>query len=173
MYRIRPAVPDDTKPVADMIRARAEWMKRRGLRGADGWYERSEVIASTPNTPENQRWVLVDAADTVLGCTSLASECPPFLWTDDERAEPSVFLHTTVTDPAYAGQRLGCRIVTWALGHAAEHGAVWVRRGTGPDPGLIAYYRDAQGFEVVRSVERHGVAAWGLQRRTAHQPVAV
>ncbi|MET3425738.1 hypothetical protein BJ973_004950 [Actinoplanes tereljensis] len=70
---------------------------------------------------------------------------------------------TTVTHPDYAGQRIGCQLAWWVLDHAARCGRHWVRRGT-TEPGLVRYYRDIQGWTVVRVKERDGYTVTGLAR---------
>jgi hypothetical protein len=85
------------------------------------------------------------------------------------RGEPQ-FLATTVTDPAFAGPGLGCLIAWWALDHAAHRNMAWVRRGTGPYPGLVHYYTHVQGWHLIRAVERDGVTAYALARRAERQP---
>jgi GNAT superfamily N-acetyltransferase len=79
---------------------------------------------------------------------------PRLAWTEQEQAEPAVFLQSTVTHPDLAGQGIGVIIAFWALDHAARHGRRWVRRGVltlGPaNRGLVRYYR-WQGWRAVRA----------------------
>ncbi|HEY1699076.1 MAG TPA: GNAT family N-acetyltransferase [Trebonia sp.] len=120
--------------------------------------------------PAFPAWVLTREGDgAVVGCTSVFEESPPWFWTEEERAEPAFFLATTVTDPAYAGQRIGALIAWTLLGHAARTGRAWVRRGT-TEPGLVRYYRDVQGWSVIREKERDGFLVTGLARRAELQP---
>jgi hypothetical protein len=74
-----------------------------------------------------------------------------------------------VTDPALAGQRLGALIAWSVLDLAARRGKEWVRRGT-TEPGLVRYYRDVQGWSVVREKEHKGFLFTGLARRSQLQP---
>ncbi|OJF13121.1 hypothetical protein [Couchioplanes caeruleus] len=85
------------------------------------------------------------------------------------RAQSAIFMATTVTDPAYAGRRIGCQLAWWVLDHAARTGQQWVRRGT-TEPGLVRYYRDVQGWEVVREKTRDGFTVTGLARRAQLRP---
>jgi hypothetical protein len=75
----------------------------------------------------------------VIGCTCLFDESLAWFWTEAERAEPAIFMATTVTDPAYAGERVGCQLAWWVLGHAARAGRAWVRGGT-TEAALVRYY---------------------------------
>jgi hypothetical protein len=170
MFILRRATADDEKPVAEMILARSAWMRQQGVAGWEGWEASAPVLAGQAADPAFPVWVLTREDDgAVAGCTSVFEESPPWFWTEAERAEPSFFLATTVTDPAYAGQRTGV-LIAWALlDHAARTGRAWVRRGT-TEPGLVRYYRDVQGWSVVREKERDGLLVTGLARRAELQP---
>lgn len=172
MFTMRPAQADDRPQIAALIRARAEWMRDRGLSGWEGWHDGADDLATQAGDETFPVWVLVDTGkDGVAGVTSLYEQASPLLWPDEtERAQPSFFLATTVTDPAYAAHRPGSLIAWWALDRAAQQGRMWVRRGTGPYEGLVRYYRDVQGWSVVRTVEHQGMTAYALERRAELQP---
>lgn len=165
MLTMRPARAADQDPIARMIHARSAWLRERGM---PGWEDAADGLAAQATQPEFPVWVLTDH-DRVIGCTSLYDESPAWFWTASERAEPALFMATTVTDPDYAGQRVGCRIAWWALDHAARTGHRWVRRGT-TEPRLVRYYRDVQGWEVVREKARDGTTVTGLTRRARRLP---
>ncbi|WP_199565081.1 hypothetical protein [Spongiactinospora rosea] len=156
--------------IAQLIRARAEWMHERLLPGWEGWHDRADTLAGQAGEKEMPVWVMTHD-ERVIGVTSLYEQTSGLLWPEEaERFQPSFFLATTVTDPAYRQYRPGCLIAWWALDHAAREGRTWVRRGTGPYPRLVAYYRDVQGWDVVRTVLNRGVTAYALQRRAEPQP---
>jgi hypothetical protein len=79
---------------------------------------------------------------------------------------------STVIHPYHAGQRLGCQLAWWVLDHAARTGRIWVRRGT-IEPDLVRYYRDVQGWQVIRQIDRDGCAVFGLARRAALIPTLI
>lgn len=152
-----------------MIRERSAWMRQRGMNGWDSWESSAEVLAAQAGDPSFPVWVLTGSAGTVVGCTSLYEQSPPWFWTEAEQAEPAFFLATTVTDPALAGQRAGA-LMAWAvLDLAVRTGRHWVRRGT-TEPSLVRYYRDVQGWEVIREKEHKGFLFTGLARRAEAQP---
>ncbi|MFG1925251.1 GNAT family N-acetyltransferase [Cryptosporangium sp. NPDC048952] len=166
----REATADDVPQLTAMIRARGEWMTARNIRGGEGWSRRADSLARQAADPTFPVWVLVDG-NRVVGCTSFYDAVPAWLWTDEaDRAEPSIFLATSVTDPDYAGRRLACLMAWSALDLADRRGQKWVRRGTGPDPGLVRYYSEVQRFDLVRTGDFHGDTGYGLQRRAARQP---
>jgi hypothetical protein len=157
---MRPANADDERPLAQMIHARSAWMRDHGL---PDWSATADELAAQAADPNIPMWVLT-AGDEVIGCTTLYDQSPAWFWTEQERDEPAVFMATTVTHPRYAGQRLGCSLAWWVLDHAARTDRIWVRRGT-IDLRLVAYYRDAQGWQIVREKQRDGIIVTGLTRR--------
>ncbi|MET7949000.1 hypothetical protein [Micromonospora sp. NPDC005324] len=163
--KMRPAEAGDQQPVAEMIRARSAWMRGHGL---PDWDAAADELAAQAGEPSIPMWVLTGASE-VIGCTTLYEQSPAWLWTEQERAEPALFMATTVTHPRFAGQRLGCRLAWWVLDHAACTGRMTVRRGT-VVPRLVRYYRDAQGWQVVRERERGGLTVVGLARRAVLMP---
>lgn len=171
MFVMRPATGADQAAIAEMISLRADWMRERGLDGADSWGERAESLAAQAADPDFPVWACTqpDADDRIVGITSLYTETPAWGWTDEERAQPAVFLATTVTHPGLAGQRLGCLIAWWSLDHATRTGYEHVRRGCGY-PDLMRYYRDIQGWQLAHTVDRHGITAYLLTRRAQRRP---
>lgn len=165
MLTMRSARATDQDSVGHMIRARSVWLRERGL---PGWDDAADGLAAQAAEPGFPMWVLTDK-DRVIGCTSLFDESPAWFWTEAERAEPAIFMATTVTDPAYAGRRIGCQLAWWVLDHAARTGRQWVRRGT-TEAALVRYYRDVQGWQVVREEIRDGFTVTGLARKAQLMP---
>jgi hypothetical protein len=168
MFVMRPASAGDQEPIAAMICARSAWMRQRGINGWDSWECSAGVLAAQAADPSFPVWVMTGTGGAVVGCTSLYGQSPPWFWTDAEQAEPAFFLATTVTDPALAGQRLGALMAWSVLDLAARTGRRWVRRGT-TEAGLVRYYRDAQGWDVVREKEHKGFLFTGMARRAEVQ----
>jgi GNAT superfamily N-acetyltransferase len=176
MYLIRPGAAADRDGVVAMIRARAGWLREHGHDRWASWARSAETLGDQVGDPEWPVWVLTSGAGRVVGCTTAATDTPRLAWTEQERAEPAVFLQSTVTHPDLAGRGVGVLIAFWALDHAARHGRRWVRRGVltlGPaNRGLVRYYR-WQGWRVVRVIphpRKDNVLVWSLQRPAAPQP---
>jgi GNAT superfamily N-acetyltransferase len=174
MFEMRVGREDDRRAVAAMVRARAVWMRERGQRWA-GWYGRAEQLADQVGTDRWPVYVLT-REHQIVGMTTAAFAVPRLGWAEDEVAEPSVFLQTTVTDPRFAGSGLGVMIACWALDYAARNGKLWTRRGVlttgGDNLGLVRYY-EFQGWRVVRAIKhphKPGVTVWSLQRPAVPQP---
>lgn len=175
MFTVRLGVEGDRASAAEMIRARAAWMREHGHRWKS-WDRDADQLADQIGKPDWPVHVLTDGEGHVVGITTPTFETPHLGWTDVEVAEPAVFLQSTVTDPRFAGARLGMIIAFWALDHAAAHGKLWTRRGVltiGQDNrGLVRYYR-SQGWRVVRAIphpRRPEITVWSLQRPAERQP---
>ncbi|MEV5746836.1 GNAT family N-acetyltransferase [Actinoallomurus sp. NPDC052308] len=167
MLVMRPASAEDSEPIVAMTQARADWLGARGLNG-QGWREFAPEYGRQAADSYTPMWVLTRDGQ-VMGATCLYEESPAWFWTPEECAEPAYFVASTVTDPAFAGQGLGHLMLRWVLDHAARTGRDWVRRGT-IEPGLVRYYTQVQGWQVVREQERGGVTVVGLTRRAELQP---
>ena len=167
MFVMRRASADDESSIVAMTLARADWLDDRGLNG-QGWRQFASEYGRQAVDRNFPIWVLA-RGDQVVGATCLLEESPSWFWTAEECAEPAYFVASTVTDPAFPGQRLGHLMLRWVLDHAARTGKRWVRRGTW-EPGLVRYYTQVQGWHIVRERERGGVTVVGLARHAELQP---
>lgn len=104
----------------------------------------------------------------MLGCTTVLEEWPAWAYSDAERAESSFFLVSTWTLPT-DGARLGHVIARWALDHAVRSGRAHVRRGAF-HARLADYYCQAQGWQMLREIERRGRTAYIMSRPAERQP---
>ncbi|MFF5265465.1 hypothetical protein ACFY4C_41855 [Actinomadura viridis] len=75
---------------------------------------------------------------------------------------------STVTAPT-EGQRLGRLIAFWALDHAVQTGHRSVGRGTFEAP-LMRYYREAQGWNLLRELNWRGKTAFIMLRGAEPRP---
>lgn len=157
MFTMRPATAEDTASVAAMITARCGWMEQRGL---ESWRENVDALAGQAG--DGFMWVL-DHGGRIVGCTTVTNHAPPKDWTPDEAQEPSLYLFTTVTDPAYWESKPGTLIAWWAVDQAARQGRTWVRRGCFFSE-LVNYY-ETQGFTLVKEQERRAGHLYLLARR--------
>jgi hypothetical protein len=169
-WMIRPGRLGDRDQVRGMVRERARWMRERGQERWVTWDRVADALAAQVGDPAWATWVLHTGTGEIVGVTTAGTETPGLGWTEQERAEPAVFLHTTVTHPRCAGAGLGVVIAFWALDLAAREHRLWVRRGVltigDANRGLVRYYRQ-QGWRVVRAVphpRKAGVVVWSLQR---------
>ncbi|GAA3857020.1 hypothetical protein GCM10022243_22950 [Saccharothrix violaceirubra] len=175
-YLMRPGRAADRPQIANLVRARAAWMRDVGFGRWVGWDRNADELASQAGSGRWPTWVLCSGDRDVLGVTTAAVDTPDLGWGAEERAESAIFLQSTATDPRFARRGLGMIIAFWALDQAAREGRAWVRRGVltiGRDNrGLVRYYR-TQGWRIVRAVphpRKHGVTVWSLQRPAERQP---
>ncbi|MGH3627343.1 MAG: GNAT family N-acetyltransferase [Sciscionella sp.] len=169
-FQLRPAYAQDRAQISRMIRARAAWLRDHGHSRWRSWDRDAETLGEQAAEADWPVFVLTRAT-TVVGCTTITEETPQLGWTETDRTESALFLQSTVTHPALAGQGIGILIAFAALNIAAERDIRWVRRGVlsddqGANLGLIHYYR-AQGWQVVRALRhprRADIRVWSLQR---------
>lgn len=170
MFVTRRARAGDREAVEELTRARALWMAERGVRGAAGWERFAAESGRQAADPDVPVWVITTDSGRVVGRTTLGEQTPSWGWTDEERTQPAYFLNTTVTHPEFAGRRAGSLLAWWAVDRAAATGRTWVRRAVGPDPGLLRYYCDVQGWQIIHRTERYGEDAYLLGRPAEHLP---
>lgn len=149
--------------VSAMVTERVGWLRERGLIAPDGI---ADTLAGQVGEPQWPVWVL-EADGTVVGCTTVLSECPAWAFTRYERTQPSVFLVSTWTLPS--ADRFGHVIARWALDYAHRTGRAYVRRGAF-HARLADYYCRVQGWELLREVQRRGRTAYVMSRPAERQP---
>jgi hypothetical protein len=88
---------------------------------------------------------------------------PPWGWTDEERAEPALYLSGSITDPAVREVRPGTLMAWWAVDQTARHGVPWVRRHYHFEG--VARYNESQGFTIVRTEQRTHATLFMMARR--------
>lgn len=86
-----------------MIRARAAWMREVGHRQWAEWDRNADELAAQVGDPRWPTWVLCDPADGIVGPNAAAHDAPLLGWSEQKRAEDTVFLQSTVTDPCCSG----------------------------------------------------------------------
>ncbi|MER5494160.1 GNAT family N-acetyltransferase [Streptomyces sp. NPDC002454] len=165
MFAMRPATPDDQDGIARVVRARSTWLEERDM---PSWREAAGSIAGQAADPHFPVWVLVEDGGRVVGCTSLFEQTPPLGWTEEERAESAYFLATSCTDPTYQWARPGTLMAWWSVDKAAREGRTWVRRGCVYE--RLVRHNLAQGFHVVRALEREGMELRLMARRAEPMP---
>ncbi|WP_309054392.1 GNAT family N-acetyltransferase [Streptomyces sp.] len=170
MFDVRTATVDDAPAVARVIRARAAWMRREGLEDWEAWWHSADAMAARATRPRAPARLLVHRSGAVVGCTTLSATASDEEWSTVEREQPARYLSTTCTDPAWRGHRPGAVLAAWALEETAAAGAAWLRLSCADDR-LMRYYRDVQGFALVRTVTRTGVT-YLLARSVLDRPAA-
>lgn len=167
MLTMRPATATDRPAVRDMIAARCDWMEERGL---PSWRPSLEDLVCQTDNPCGDVWVLELDGSRIVGRTTVQGQAPPWGWTEGERAEPALYLTTSVTDPEFRCARPGTLMALWAVDLAARQGAAWARRDCA-FPGLAKYYQ-SQGYDLVREADRKGRRLYMMARRAERLDLA-
>ncbi|WP_371660019.1 GNAT family N-acetyltransferase [Streptomyces sp. NBC_00280] len=145
---IAPAEPHDVAKLLAFREEAAAWLRGRG---SDQWsrpYPADKLLA----TIEAGTVFMLRDGHTTAGTITLTPDAEEVLWTDEELAEPSIFVNKLTVAREYAGQNLGERLLDWAGDRAHRAGAQWLRLDAWTtNEGLQRYYL-AQGFTHVRTV---------------------
>jgi GNAT superfamily N-acetyltransferase len=156
---ITPAEPHDVAKLLSFREEAAAWL--RGI-GSDQWsrpYPADKLLA----TIEAGTVFMLRDGHTTVGTITLTPDAEAGLWTDEELAEPSMFVNKLTVAREYAGRNLGGRLLDWAGDRAHCAGARWLRLDAWTtNEGLQRFYL-AQGFTHVRTV-REGTAVNGGPR---------
>ncbi|WP_225878360.1 GNAT family N-acetyltransferase [Spongiactinospora rosea] len=118
------------------------------------WRARLDDLVSHCDNRYGDVWVLEKDGQRIIGRTTLQEHGPPWGWTEQEKAEPSLYMSTSVTDPAFRAIKPGRLMAWWAVDRAAELGLTWVRRDC-LLPELAKYYL-TQGYDLVREADFKG-----------------
>jgi GNAT superfamily N-acetyltransferase len=156
---ITPAQPDDLATLLAFRKEAAGWLSALG---SDQWSRpypadrlAATIVAGTV--------FMVRNGVTTAATITLTTTAEPGLWSDDELAEPSVFINKLTVARAYAGTNLGGRLLDWAGDRACRAGAKWLRLDAWTTNEALQRYYLRQGFEHVRTV-REGDAVNGGPR---------
>lgn len=167
MLVVRPAEAADRPAVQEMISARCAWMEERGM---PSWRPRLDDLVSQCDNPYGDVWVLEQDGSRIIGRTTLQEQGPPWGWTDQEKAEPALYMTTSVTDPAFRDVKPGTLMAWWAVDRAAELGLAWVRRDC-MFAELAKYYL-TQGFDLVREADFKGHRLFMMAREAERLDLA-
>ncbi|WP_329521061.1 GNAT family N-acetyltransferase [Spirillospora sp. NBC_01491] len=124
-------------------------MEQRGL---PSWRDALDDLVAQCDNPAGDVWVLESDERGVVGQMLVQEQGPPWGWTEEERAEPALYLSGSITDPALRGRRPGTVMALWAVDRAARLGVPWVRRHCHFEG--VARYNQTQGFTLVRQEQR-------------------
>ena len=111
-------------------------------KSSNSWHGMNRMLIEN-EIRENLHWKIIEAGQ--IACFFSIAFNDRLVW-DDRDAEPSIYLHRIVTNPAFRGKGYVKHIVAWAEAFGLAMGKQWVRLDTGRDNAkLNAYYREC-GF---------------------------
>lgn len=120
------------------------YQKKNGYSAWKG-YDKKALQAEVEN---KLQYKIVNGAD-IMGVFSITYS-DAGTWGEWDTGN-AVFLHRTITNPNFKGQRIFEKIRDWAAGFAKEKGLGYIRMDTWADnPQIIEYYK-GYGFRVVTS----------------------
>ncbi|MFI1681749.1 GNAT family N-acetyltransferase [Streptomyces sp. NPDC020607] len=168
--RITSATPEDLQHLLAFRQEAAAWISRLG---SDQWSRPYPAERLLKTIEQGTVFMLRDGGKTA-GTITLTPDAEEGLWTEEELAEPSLFVNKLTVSRDYAGENWGGRLLDWASSRGYRAGAKWIRLDawTTNEP-LQRYYLD-QGFQHVRTVLQGNavnggprVSGWLAQRATS------
>ncbi|MGI5136554.1 MULTISPECIES: GNAT family N-acetyltransferase [unclassified Streptomyces] len=145
---ITTATPADLDRLLDFRKEAATWI---GKLGNDQWrrpYPADRLLA----TIEAGTVFMLRDGERTAATITLTSEAEEGLWSDEELAEPSMFINKLTVSRDYAGQNLGGRLLDWAGDRAYRASAKWLRLDAWTTNERLQRYYLEQGFQYVRTV---------------------
>lgn len=170
---IEHATIDDLPAILAMRAEASAWLADQGVdQWATAWptpEAQSDRILSSIRAGET--WMVRDDDGATAATVALDTFSDPKLWTPDERADPSMYLHRLIVRRKYAG--LGADVIEWACQRAGQLGNHWVRIDVWTDNiGLHRYY-ERNGFRHVRTLDLPDYPSGALFQRPASEPRSV
>jgi GNAT superfamily N-acetyltransferase len=139
----------DLEVILLLIEDAANWLRTKNTdQWATPWPNRAgRNIRIRAALRQGKSWICWDNGSPVATITADPDEDP--YWPEENRTEPSIYVHRLVVSRQYAGTGLGAALLDW-VGRTArlEHGARWIRLSAWTtNYRLHAYYR-RQGFAL-------------------------
>ncbi|WP_018569187.1 GNAT family N-acetyltransferase [Streptomyces sp. PsTaAH-124] len=167
--RVTAATPADLEALLAFRIEASAWISKLG---SDQWsrpYPADRLLA----TIEGGTVFMLRDGGRTAGTITVTPEAEEGLWSEEELAEPSMFVNKLTISRDYAGQNLGGRLLDWAGDRAYRAGARWLRLDAWTtNERLQRYYLD-QGFQYVTTIREGGavnggprVSGWLAQRPT-------
>ncbi|MEV5012908.1 GNAT family N-acetyltransferase [Streptomyces sp. NPDC055692] len=167
--RVTAAQPEDVSKLLAFREEAAAWLSRLGT---DQW-QRPYPADKLLETIEAGTVFMVLDGDATAATITLTPDAEAGLWTEQELAEPSLFINKLTVARTHAGQNVGGRLLDWAGDRAYRAGAKWLRLDAWTTNEALQAYYVRLGFEHIRTV-REGeavnggprVSGWLAQRAT-------
>lgn len=95
---------------------------------------------------EKRQWKII--MDGAVACIFATTHSDPYIW-KEKNADPSVYIHRIVTNPAFRGNQFMKHIIKWAKTYCRENQLENIRMDTwGDNESLVNYYQQC-GFELL------------------------
>ncbi|MEU6947780.1 GNAT family N-acetyltransferase [Streptomyces sp. NPDC046316] len=166
---IESATPDDLSKLLAFREEAASWLTALGT---DQWRRPYPADKLLDTIASGDVFMVRDGGATAATIT-LTRQAEDGLWSDQELAEPSMFVNKLTVARTHAGQDLGGRLLDWAGDRAHRSGAAWLRLDAWTTNEALQRYYLRHGFQYVRTVTEGGavnggprVSGWLAQRPT-------
>lgn len=139
----------DMAVIIRLIQEAADWLRTKNTdQWARPWPDRTgrdSMIRAAIG--QGKSWICWDNGTPVATITADRDGNP--YWPEEDRAEPSVYVHRLVVSRQYAGAGLGAALLDWAGCSARrEHGAKWIRVSVWTTNHRLHAYYQRQGFSL-------------------------
>ncbi|MET7366223.1 GNAT family N-acetyltransferase [Streptomyces sp. NPDC005566] len=167
---ITPARPGDVATLIAFREEAAAWLSRLG---SDQWQRPYPTERLAAAIEAGSVFMVMDG-DVTAATITLSPEAEEGLWTDEELAEPSLFVTKLTVGRTHSGQDLGGQVLNWACDRTYRGGGEWLRLDAWTTNEPLQRYYLLHGFEHVRTVREGGavnggprVSGWLAQRPAA------
>jgi RimJ/RimL family protein N-acetyltransferase len=155
---------EDHQTIVNLIKDAASWLHSKGT---DQWArpwpsepERDERIAR--GLESGATWMMWDGSTAVATITAYTQGFDR-LWTPEELAQPSVYVHRLVVAREYSGRGIGAALIGWAAG---QHDAGRVRVDVWSTNQALHRYYEGIGFRFLRVADYPGYPSGALFERS-------
>jgi GNAT superfamily N-acetyltransferase len=157
---VRKATLADVPVVAEMLDEATAYVRTKG---SDQWRTPFPQDELRDRVARGELYVADIEGEPVATFTLLGED--EFFW--GVRPPDAVYLHKLAVRRAFAGRKLGERIVEWVLADTTARGREFVRLDCQRDlPGIRTYY-ERLGFELRGEKTKGSNRAWALYERRA------
>lgn len=166
---IEPAKEGDLLEIVAMRDEASAWLAKRGVdQWSQPWPDYKSMLARILNSIRaGETWMVRDPGGTNAATVALDEHADPRLWTEDERAEPALYLHRLIVRRQWAG--LGQKVLDWACQRADALGKLWVRIDVWTENKPLHNYYLRQGFLPVRTLRLSDYPSGALFQRSTSQ----
>lgn len=156
-YVINIAGSNDTRTVLKLLNESAAWLRERG---EEQWAKGFDAARVGPLVARGEVYLVIsgDIPIATIHASQVGNlpgprDADATLWTQDEIAEPAVYLGKLAVRRTHSGNGLGALIIRWILDQAAQDGARWARLDAwDTNSGLHRYYLK-NGWTYLRTID--------------------
>jgi GNAT superfamily N-acetyltransferase len=152
MLHVRPATPADEQIIIGFIDEAAGWLTDKGTdQWAKPWPNLGERDERVRRGIRDRCTWMVEEDGVPVATISGRPIGNRELWTEDELAEPAVYVSRLIVRRGYGGRDLGTELINWAgLWAARQYGARWIRIDVWTTNEPLHKFYEKRGFVFCR-----------------------